>query len=310
MLRYIFHRLLQAIPVLLIVICLTFLLTRIAPGGPFDDEKAVPADILKRLNERYRLDQPLPMQLADYLLRALRGDLGPSFKFPGRSVNEIIAAGLPVTLELGLLALAFALLLGVGSGVVAALRPNTWSDHLPMSLAMVGICLPSYVLGPLLVLLFGVYLEWLPAAGWGYIPGDKILPVVTLGAAYAAYIARLSRGGLLETMSADFIRTARAKGLGEGMIILRHALRGGLLPVVSFMGPALAGLLGGSFVVETIFQIPGLGRYYVQAAFNRDYTLILGMTWFFSALIILFNLLADIAAAWLDPRLRRGGTAL
>ena len=305
--RYICRRLLQAIPVLLIVICVTFLLVRIAPGGPFDEEKAVPPDILKQLNERYQLDRPLPLQLADYLLRALQGDLGPSFKFPGRSVNEIIAAGFPVTLELGLLALAFALLFGVGSGALAVLRPDTWSDRLPMAVAMIGICLPSYVLGPLLVLLFGVYLEWLPVAGWGYIPGDKILPVVTLGSAYAAYIARLSRGGLLDTLSADFIRAARAKGVGEGMIILRHALPGGLLPVVSFLGPAMAGLLGGSFVVETIFQIPGLGRYYVQAAFNRDYTLILGMTLFFSTLIILFNLLADIIAAWLDPRLRRGG---
>ncbi|MGI9229689.1 MAG: ABC transporter permease [Gammaproteobacteria bacterium] len=305
--RYLLQRILQAVPVLLIVICVTFLLIHAAPGGPFDEEKAVPADILKQLNARYKLDQPLPVQLADYLVRAVQGDLGPSFKFPGRSVNEIIAAGFPVTLELGLLALTFALLLGVGSGIIAVLRPNSWSDYLPMSLAMLGICLPSYVLGPLLVLLFGIHLEWLPVAGWGYIPGDKILPVVTLGLAYAAYIARLSRGGLLEIMSADFIRTARAKGLGEGMIILRHALRGGLLPVVSFMGPAMAGLIGGSFVVETIFQIPGLGRYYVQAAFNRDYTLILGMTLFFSVLIVVFNLLADVVTAWLDPRIRRGG---
>ncbi len=306
MFNYILQRLVHAIPILLIVTCATFFLIHLAPGGPFDEERAVPESILKKLNERYRLDQPLHVQLIDYLSQAVRGDLGPSFKFPGRSVNEIIAAGLPVTLELGLWALLFALILGISSGIIAVLRPNTWSDHLPMAIAMVGICLPSYVLGPSLVLVFGIWLAWLPVAGWGNIPGDKLLPVITLGSAYAAYIARLCRGGLLEILSADFIRTARAKGVSEVMIIIRHALKGGLLPVVSFLGPAMAGLIGGSFVVETLFQIPGLGRYYVQAAFNRDYTLILGMTLFFSTLIIGFNLLADVLSAWLDPKRRSG----
>ena len=305
MVKFILKRLLQAIPVLLAVSVITFLLIHAAPGGPFAAEKAVPAEILKHLNERYKLDQPLHVQFYDYLKHAIQGDLGPSFKYPGRSVNEIIATGFPVTLELGCYALLFALLIGVGSGVCAALSPNTWRDYLPMTFATMGICLPAYVLGPLLVLVFGIWLEWLPVAGWELIPGDKILPSVTLGSVYAAYIARLSRGGMLETLSRDFIRTARAKGMSESIIIFRHAMRVGLLPVVSFMGPALAGLLSGSFVVETIFQIPGLGRYFVQGAFNRDYTLILGVTLLFASLIILFNLIADVMLAWLDPKVRQ-----
>lgn len=302
---FIIRRLLQAVPVLLAVTVITFLLIHAAPGGPFAEEKNVPPEILKRLNERYKLDQPLPVQFYDYVKNLLRGDLGPSFKYPGRSVNEIIAAGFPVTLELGCYALLFALLLGIGGGVSAALAPNTWRDYLPMTFATAGVCMPAYVLGPLLALVFGIQLEWLPVAGWGLTPGDKILPSITLSSVYAAGIARLSRGGMLETLSRDFIRTARAKGMPEALILCRHAMRTGLLPVVSFMGPALAGLISGSFVVETIFQAPGLGRYFVQGAFNRDYTLILGVTLLFAALIILFNLLADVALAWLDPRIRQ-----
>ena len=305
MLKFILKRLLQALPVLFAVSVITFLLIHSAPGGPFAEEKAVPPEVLKRLNEHYKLDQPLHIQYYDYISNAVRGDLGPSFKYPGRSVNELIAAGFGVTLELGCYALLIALLIGVVSGVCAALRPNTWQDYIPMACASIGICLPAYVLGPLLVLVFGIWLEWLPVAGWELIPGDKILPSVTLGLAYAAYIARLSRGGMLETLSRDFIRTARARGLPETVVILRHALRVGLLPVVSFMGPALAGLLSGSFVVETIFQVPGLGRYFVQGAFNRDYTLILGVTLLFAALIIVFNIIADVLLAWLDPKVRR-----
>jgi oligopeptide transport system permease protein len=310
MFRFILKRLLYAVPVLLIVITAAFLFVHAAPGGPFSLERAVPPEVLKALNERYRLDQPLYVQYADYMQDLLRGELGPSFKYPGRSVAEIIAAGMPITFELGLYALCIALLIGVGAGVLAATRQNTWVDHLPMSIAMAGICLPTFVMGPLLVLLFGIRLEWLPVTGWGWLPGDKVLPSLTLGFGYAAYIARLSRGGMLEILSQDFIRTARAKGVPESMVIVRHALRGGLQPVVSFLGPAVAGLLGGSFVVETLFQIPGLGRYYVQAAFNRDYTLVLGMTIFFSTLIILFNLVADIVTAWIDPRLRRDAAEL
>lgn len=307
MLELISKRVLQAIPVLLIVITGSFFLIRLAPGDPFTQEKALPVEVVKSLREHYNLDKPLYIQYVDYLGDLLHGDFGPSFKYPGRTVTEIIAAGMPVTFELGFYAILIAVLLGVISGVIASLRPNTLQDYLPMSLAMTGICLPSYVLGPLLVLIFGIWLEWLPVSGWGYIPGDKIMPSVTLGLIYAAYISRLTRGGMLEILKQDFIRTARAKGVSKTRIVLRHALRGGLQPVVSFMGPAMAGLLGGSFVVETIFEIPGLGRYYVQAAFNRDYTLILGMTIFFSTLIILFNLLTDILAIWMNPRLRQAG---
>jgi len=302
--RFIALRLLQAIPVILAVITVTFFLVRVAPGGPFDSEKAVLPEVKAALERQYRLDLPLAQQYTAYLGDLAQGDLGPSFKYPGRSVNELIAAGLPVTAELGFYALLVAVFIGGSAGVFASLKPNTAQDYLPMAAAMIGICMPTFLLGPLLVLVFGIHLEWLPVSGWGDIPGDKLLPSITLGAAYAAYIARLSRAGMLEVLNQDYIRTARAKGLPEWQVVVKHALRGGMIPVVAFLGPAFAGLLAGSFVVETIFQIPGLGRFYVQAAFNRDYTMILGTTVFLSTLIVLFNLASDILAAWLNPRLR------
>ncbi len=307
MLRFIIYRILQAIPVLLVVISATFILIRMAPGGPFDAEKAVSPYVLEKLNERYNLNAPLPEQLFDYISGIIKGDFGPSFKFPTRSVTEMIATGLPITFELAFYAMLVALLIGITAGLVAAIRPNTAQDYVPMSVAMIGICMPSFLMGPILVLIFGIWLEWLPVSGWGYSAGDKILPAITLGSTYAAYIARLTRGGMLEVLSQDYIRTARAKGLPTRTIIFKHALKGGLLPVVSFLGPAIAGLLSGSFVVETIFQIPGLGRFYVQAAFNRDYTMIMGTTIFFSMLIIFFNLISDIIAAYLNPRIKLGG---
>jgi oligopeptide transport system permease protein len=310
MLRFTLSRLLQAIPVLLVVISVTFMLIHSAPGGPFSAEKAVPPEVARALEAQYNLDQPLWQQYISYLGDVIQGDFGPSFKYSGRTVNELIAAGLPVTAELALYAMLVALIIGISAGVFAAIRPNTMQDYLPMSAAMLGICMPSFLLGPILILVFGIQLEWLPISGWGDIPGDKILPAITLGTGYAAYIARLSRGGMLEVLSQDYIRTARAKGLSERLIICKHALRGGLIPVIAFLGPAFAGLLGGSFVVETIFQIPGLGRFYVTSAFNRDYTMILGMTIFFAGLIIVFNLISDMVALWLNPKLRqqaRGG---
>lgn len=306
---FIVRRLLAAIPVLFFVILITFVLVRMAPGGPFDEERAVPPAVLENLNKRYHLDDPIPVQFVGYLGNLLKGDFGPSFKYPSRSVTEIIATGIPVTLELGFYALLVAMSIGITAGIFAALRPNTWQDYVPMSLSMVGICLPSFVLGPLLILGFAIYLDWFPVSGWGDASGDKILPSITLGAAYAAYVARLTRGGMLEVLSQDYIRTAKAKGLSSSRIVIIHALRGGLAPVISFSGPAIAGLLSGSFVVETIYQIPGLGRFYLQAAFNRDYTMILGTTIFFAFLIILFNLLADIVLVWINPRLRRSLTA-
>jgi oligopeptide transport system permease protein len=304
MIKFLLSRLLQAVPVLIIVITATFFIVHAAPGGPFSADKAVPPEVIQALEAQYKLDQPVWRQYLGYLGDIARGDFGPSFKYPGRSVNELIMAGLPITAELAFYAMIIAILIGVLSGVGAAMRPNTLQDYVPMTLAMIGICMPSFLLGPLLVLVFGIQLELLPVSGWDDIPGDKILPSITLGTGYAAFIARLSRGGMLEILSQDYIRTARAKGLRETTVIIKHALRGGLIPVVAFLGPAFAGLLAGSFVVETIFQIPGIGRFYVQAAFNRDYTLILGMTIFLSTLIIIFNLISDLISIWLNPKLR------
>ena len=304
MISLILRRLATAIPVLLAVITLTFFMVHSAPGGPFDEEKAVSPEVLLKLNERYNLNEPLMVQYFDYLGNVLQGDFGPSFRYPSRSVTELISIGLPITFELALYAILFALMLGIVAGVISSLRPNTAYDYIPMTVAMAGICIPSIILGPSLTLIFGIWLNWLPVTGWGDIPGDKILPTITLGTAYAAYCARLTRGGMLEILNQDFIRTARAKGLSEFRVVVVHALRGGLTPVIAFLGPAMAGLLAGSFVVETIFGIPGLGRFYVEAAFNRDYTMILGTSIFFSCLIIAFNLLSDLVAASLNPRLR------
>ena len=302
---FILKRILQSIPVLLVVSLVTFIMIRSAPGGPFDQDRNVPPAVIKNLNAHYHLDDPLWKQYVDYIGNVLKGDFGPSFKFQSHTVNDLILAGFPPTLELAFYATLFALVVGLTAGVIASLKPNSLQDYITMSSAMLGICLPSFVLGPLLLLVFGIWLQWLPVAGWGQIPGDKILPSITLGAAYAAYIARISRGGMLEVLSQDYIRTARAKGLSPARIVFVHALRGGITPVISFLGPAIAGLLAGSFVVETIFQIPGLGRFYVQAAFNRDYTMIMGCTIFFAFLIVTFNLLADVVLVLLNPKLRQ-----
>ena len=303
MIRFFVSRILQAIPVVFIVITATFFLIRVAPGGPFDADKIVSQEVLKQLNARYKLDEPIHTQYFDYLTNLIKGDFGPSFRYTNRSVNEMISAGLPITFELAFYAILFAIIIGISAGLIASIKPNSFQDYIPMSLAMTGICMPSFLLGPLLVLIFGIGLQWLPVSGWGYSPGDKILPSITLGSGYAAYIARLTRGGMLDTLAQDYILTARAKGLSMTRVVFTHSLRGGLSPVVAFLGPAIAGLLAGSFVVETIFQIPGLGRFYVQAAFNRDYTMILGTTILLSCLIVLFNIISDILAVALNPRL-------
>ena len=305
MIRFAAVRLLQAIPVLFGVITITFILIHSAPGGPFSADKAVPPEVLIALEEKYDLNLPLWQQYFGYLEDLVSGDFGPSFKYPGRNVSELIASAFPTTAELALYSMIVAIVIGLFAGVVAAMRPNSVQDYAPMSLAMIGICMPSFLLGPLLVLIFGIYLEWLPISGWNSLPGDKILPAITLGTGYAAYIARLTRGGMLDILSQDYIRTARAKGLSEIVIVCKHGVRGGLIPVVAFLGPAFAGMLGGSFVVETIFNIPGLGRFYVQAAFNRDYTMILGTTIFYAALIVSFNLISDILTMWMNPKLRQ-----
>ena len=303
MFRFIARRLLQAIPVLFIVATLTFFMIRLAPGGPFSAEKSVPPEIQKNLDAFYGFNLPVHQQFLRWLGNALRGDLGPSFRYANRTVSELIAESFPISAELAFWALVVALILGLSAGIIASLRPNTAMDYVPSSLAMIGISLPNFVLGPLLVLIFAIKLHWLRVSGWDE-PSDRILPALTLGAAYAAYVARLTRGGTLEILSQDFIRTARAKGASNTRIILHHTLRGGLIPVVSYLGPTVAALLTGSFVVETIFQIPGLGRYFVNAAFNRDYTMILGAVLFYAALIIVFNLLVDIVLVWMNPRLK------
>ena len=303
MFRFIARRLLETIPVLLIIITATFFMIRFVPGGPFTAEKAVTPEILRNLEAHYGLNKPLYRQYLDYLGRLLHGDLGPSFKYPNRTVNEIIGEKLPTSLELGFISLAVALTVGLTLGTLAAIWRNTWIDYIASSLAMTGICVPTFVLGPLLVLIFAIHLGWVNASGW-YTPIDRVLPCLTLGCVYAAYIARLTRGGMLEVLNQDYIRTARAKGASEVRVIFRHALRGGLLPVVSFLGPAIAGILTGSFVIETIFQIPGLGREFVNSAFNRDYTLVLGTVLLYAGLIIALNLLVDIAQVWLNPKLK------
>ena len=303
MLPFIARRLLQMVPVLFVIATLTFLMLRMAPGGPFSAEKNVPPEIQRHLENYYGLNKPLAQQYFDYLGRLLKGDLGPSFRYSNRTVNELIGESFPISAELAFWSLLAALVFGLTAGIIAALRPNTGADYIASSFAMIGISIPNFVLGPLLVLVFALNFHWVRVSGWDE-PIDRVLPALTLGAAYAAYIARLTRGGMLEILSQDFIRTARAKGASNLHVIFKHALRGGLLPVVSYLGPTAAGLLTGSFVIETIFQIPGLGRYFVNAAFNRDYTMVLGAVIFYAALIVVFNLIVDLVLAWMNPRLK------
>ena len=293
----------EFVPTLFVIITITFFLVRLAPGGHFDAEKRVSPEVMAQLKAHYHMDRPLLRQYWDYVSGLARLDFGPSFRKPSRTVREWLFMRLPVSIELGIYALAFSLAIGLGAGILSSLRQNSLLDHGTMSLAMLGICIPAFVLGPLLVLVFGLWNDWLPIMGWTT-PAHKILPSITLGAAYAAYIARMTRGGMLETLSQDFIRTARAKGLREGQVVLRHGLRSGIQPVVAFLGPAAAGLLTGSFVVETIFLIPGLGREFVESAFNRDYTMISGAVLVYAILVMALNLVSDIVLAWLDPRIR------
>jgi len=302
-LRYLIGRIAVMVPVFLIVVTVVFAMIRFAPGGPFDTERQIPPDIMKNLNAKYHLDEPLWKQYFRYLNDLAHFDLGPSFKHSNRTVNEIIGDSLPVSAELGLISLVWALLIGITAGGLAALKPNTWSDYVPMSISILGICLPTFVIGPLLILVFGLWLRVLPVAGWNSWQ-DRILPSLTLGFAYAAYISRLMRGGLMEIRSQDYIRTARAKGLSEPKILVKHALRGGILPVVSFLGPALAGIITGALVTETIFNIPGLGRFFIESALNRDYTVVMGTALLYFTLIFVCNFLVDILYVFLDPRVK------
>ena len=305
MLRFLIRRLLIAIPTMLLIATLAFGLLHGTPGGPFDSAKRIPPAIQHSIEAKYHLNDPLWQQYARYLSDLARGDLGPSYQYRDTSVNELIRQGLPVDALIGSLAMLFAILLGGFFGILAAVRRGGAWDHIPMFFAALGIAVPVFVIGPLLILVFAIELHWLPAGDWE--PGSvrfMILPVISLGFPYAAYIARMARSEMIEVLDSPFIRTARAKGLPERTILLRHALRPVLTPLVSFLGPAFAGVLTGSIIIESVFGLPGIGRYFVTGALNRDYTLVVGITVLYGALIIGFNLLADLCYAWLDPRVR------
>ncbi|MDJ0712323.1 MAG: oligopeptide ABC transporter permease OppB [Woeseiaceae bacterium] len=305
MLRYTLLRILGAIPTLLLVIALAFLMVHAAPGGPFDEERRLPPEVEENIRAAYNLDDPLPLQFARYLGGLLQGDLGPSYRYRDRTVSELIGGSFPISLRLGVLAIALALFLGVVSGTYAALHQGKLTDRLVMGLSMTGISIPVFVIAPVLVLLFAVKLHWLPA-GWSSTESMSrhVLPVVTLALPQIAYIARLMRASMIDVLSRDFIRTARAQGLGTLRVIRAHALKPALLPVLSYMGPAIAGIITGSVVVEEIFGIPGVGQQFVRGALNRDYTLVLGVVAFYATLIIVFNLVVDILYAVIDPRVR------
>jgi oligopeptide transport system permease protein len=306
MLRFIIRRLLVTIPTILIVITLTWGLIRLAPGNFYSGEKRLPAAIEKNIREKYGLDKPWYQQYGKTMWDILRhGDFGTSLKYEGQSVNTIIARSLPVSAAIGILAYLLALVVGITAGSIAALKQNSRSDYASMALAMLGISVPNFVLGPILVLVFSLSLYWLPPSRWGGFPSrNLILPVLTLSGVYMAYIARLTRAGMLEVLRSDYIRTARSKGLSEKDVLIRHALRGGLMPVISYTGPALAFLLTGTVVVEKIFALPGLGNYFIQASLNRDEPLIIGIVAFIAITLLLMNLFVDIAYAFLDPRVR------
>lgn len=303
MLSYIIRRLIIIIPMALLVVTVTWGLIRMAPGSFYSGEKKLPPAVEANIKKKYGLDKPLIQQYGIMMWNILRGDFGDSLKYEGQSVNEIIARHFPYSAIIGILAYILALIIGLAAGIIAALKQNSAFDYGSMSLAMLGLSVPNFVLGPILVLIFSLWLFWLPPARWGGV-SHIILPVITLAAIYASYIARLTRAGMLEVMRSDYIRTARAKGLSETKVLLKHAVRGGLIPVVSFTGPALAALLAGTVVVEKVFAIPGLGNIFIQSVFNRDEPLTLGIVAFLSILIMVFNLLVDISYAFLDPRIR------
>lgn len=305
MLLYAIKRLFGALPTLFIIIAIAFFMMRLAPGGPFDKERRLSAEVEANLMRAYHLDESLPQQFARYVGNLLQGDFGPSFQYKDFTVTELIWGGFPASLKLGGIAMLLATVVGIGLGSLAALRQNSMLDYAVMATAMTGITIPNFVVAPLLTLIFGLWLAWLPVGGWG--GGDVqhiILPIIALALPQVAAVARLTRGSMIEVLHSNYVRTARAKGLPERITILRHALRAALLPVVSYLGPAVAGIITGSIIVEQIFGIPGIGRYFVQAALNRDYTLVMGVTVFYGALIILFNLAVDLIYGLLDPKVR------
>ena len=302
---YSLRRLLGAIPTLFVVMTISFFMMRLAPGGPFDRERMLAPAVEANIRKAYDLDQPLIVQYGIYLSKALRGDLGPSFKYQDYTVVELIASGFPVSFQIGITAIILALVIGGSLGVLAALRQNSLVDHGVMALAMIGIAIPNFVMAPLMTLVIGVYLKLLPAGGYG--EGgwrNLLLPTIALALPPVAYIARLTRASMIEVLRSNYVRTARAKGLPSRLVLGRHALRAAFLPVVSYLGPAIAGIITGSVVIETIFGIPGIGRYFVQGALNRDYTLVMGVVIFYGSLIILLNLVVDLVYGLLDPKVR------
>jgi len=306
LLRYALLRLLGAIPTLLLVIVLAFLMVHAAPGGPFDAERTLPPEIEANIARAYHLDEPLPAQFVRYLSGVLKGDLGPSYRYRDHTVSELIGNAFPLSLKLGAMAMLLALVVGVAAGSLAALRRNSAIDRLTMALSMTGISVPVFVIAPLMVLLFAVKLQWLPA-GWSGNEGAArfVLPVIALALPQIAYIAKLTRASMIDVLASNFVRTARSQGLGAYAVVRHHALKPAMLPVLSYMGPAVAAILTGSVVVEEVFGIPGLGQFFVRGALNRDYTLVLGIVIFYATLIVLLNLLVDIAYGVIDPRVRQ-----
>lgn len=306
MTRYIIRRFLGLFPTLFIIITISFFIIRVAPGGPFDREKALPPQVMANIEAKYNMDEPLIVQYGMYMWDVIRGDLGPSYRYMDRDVNYYIFNSLPASMLLGVIALSMSIVFGVTSGIISALRQNKLADYISMSIAVIGISVPLFVIGPVLMYFLALQWQLLPTSGWiggrnGWLP--IIMPAITLSFLYFAYIARLTRASVIEVLRSDYIRTARAKGLKESVIIFKHVLKGALLPVVSFLGPAFAGIVTGSVVVEQIFRVPGLGRFFVQSAFNRDYTLIMGTVIVFSVILVIMNFVVDIVYALLDPRI-------
>ena len=305
MLSFILRRVFWAIPTIFIITTLSFFLIRLAPGTPFDTDRPMPPEIRANMMAAYGLDKPMMQQYVTYLGKVVHGDFGPSFKNKDFTVTQLIGQGFPVSLKVGGTAMLLAVVLGLALGIIAALRQNSAVDYSVMTLAMTGIAVPNFVIAPLMTLFFGIYLKWLPVAGWnGGALKNMVLPVIAMALPYVAYIARMTRGSMIEVLRSNYIRTARAKGLPMRHILFHHALKAAIMPVVSFMGPATAGIITGSVVIETIFELPGIGRYFIQGALNRDYTLVMGVVIFYAVLIIALNLLVDIIYAQLDPRVR------
>ncbi|MDN3697991.1 MULTISPECIES: oligopeptide ABC transporter permease OppB [Vibrio] len=305
MLKFILKRMMEAIPTMLVLITVSFFLMRFAPGSPFSSERTLPPQVMANINAKYGLDKPVFEQYTTYLTNVIQGDFGPSFKYKDFTVNELVASALPVSAKIGAVAFIFALIFGVSVGTIAALRQNTWLDYTIMSSAMLGVVMPSFVLAPALIYMFSINLGWFPAGGW--LDGSMkymILPVLGMSMLYVATFARITRGSMIETLNSNFIRTARAKGLSYSYIVVKHALKPAMLPVVSYMGPAFVGIITGSVVIETIFGLPGIGKLFVNAAFNRDYSLVMGVTILIGFLFIVFNAIVDILLAYVDPKIR------